>query len=90
MIHSPASVPIGNETDMTRDIIFRHCTVSLTERYFPPIEAIASTYNPGFPFYFPIGDSTPPIAAAAIFFCIRSGAKEPDASGMAFARTQRP
>jgi hypothetical protein len=25
MIHSPASIPIGNETDVTRDIIFRHC-----------------------------------------------------------------
>ena len=40
MIHSPASIPIGNETDVTRDIIFRHCTVSLTELYFPQIEAI--------------------------------------------------
>jgi hypothetical protein len=40
MIHSPASIPIGNETDVPRDIIFRHCTVSLTERYFPQIEAI--------------------------------------------------
>jgi hypothetical protein len=37
MIHSPASIPIGNETDVTRDIIFRHCTGSLTELYFPPI-----------------------------------------------------
>src|ERR1035437_3129774 len=40
MIHSPASIPIGNETDGTRDNIFRHCTRSLTELYFPPIEAI--------------------------------------------------
>jgi hypothetical protein len=40
MIHSPASIPIGNETDVTRDIVFRHCTGSLTELYFLPIEAI--------------------------------------------------
>jgi len=40
MIHSPASIPIRNETDVTRDIIFRHCTGSLTEIYFPPIETI--------------------------------------------------
>jgi hypothetical protein len=39
-IHSPASIPIGNKADVTRDIIFRHCTVSLTELYFPLIEAI--------------------------------------------------
>src|ERR1039457_4959804 len=28
MIHSPASISIGNETDVTRDIVFRHCTGS--------------------------------------------------------------
>src|SRR5664279_2090806 len=37
MIHSPASISIGNETYVTGDIIFRHCTTSLTELYFPPI-----------------------------------------------------
>jgi hypothetical protein len=35
MFHSPASIPIGNETDVARDIIFRHCGGSLTELYFP-------------------------------------------------------
>jgi hypothetical protein len=25
MIHGPAAISIGNETDVTRDIIFRHC-----------------------------------------------------------------
>jgi hypothetical protein len=39
-IHSPASIPIGNETDVLRDIIFRHYTGSLSKLYFPPIEAI--------------------------------------------------
>jgi hypothetical protein len=38
---------------------------------------------PEFPFCFPGDDSIPPVAAAAIFFCIRSRAKEPDAPGSA-------
>jgi hypothetical protein len=25
MIHGPATIAIGNETNVTRDIIFRHC-----------------------------------------------------------------
>jgi hypothetical protein len=35
---------------------------------------------PEFPFCFPSDDSMPPIAAAAILFCIPSRAKEPEAA----------
>jgi hypothetical protein len=52
--------------------------------------AEARTTYPGFPFCFPDDDNIPPVAAAAIFFCIRSRTKEPDAPGRAFARTKRP
>jgi hypothetical protein len=47
-------------------------------------------HNPEFPFCFPGYDSIPPIAAAAIFFRIRSNAKDPDAPGRAFAGTKKP
>lgn len=41
--------------------------------------ATATAIKLGFPFCFPGGDSIPQVVAAAIFFCISSGAKEPDA-----------
>jgi hypothetical protein len=44
----------------------------------------AGLSRPGFQSCFPGGDIITPIAAAAIFFCIRSRAKEPDAPGRAF------
>jgi len=45
---------------------------------------------PEFPSCFSGDDSIPPVAAAAMFFGIRSRAKEPNAPGKAFARTKRP
>src|SRR5664279_1096942 len=46
MIHSPASIPIGNETYVTGDIIFRHCTTSLTDALLSTdLFTIASTDN---------------------------------------------
>jgi hypothetical protein len=49
-----------------------------------------SGFQPEFPFCFPGDGSIPPVAAAAILFCIPSGAKEPDAPGRAFAGSKRP
>jgi hypothetical protein len=51
---------------------------------------LAFRYNPEFPLCFLNAGSLPPIDAAAVFFCIRSIANEPDALGRPFAGTQKP
>jgi hypothetical protein len=51
---------------------------------------LAFRYNPEFPLCFFNAGSLPPIAAAAVFFCIRSRANEPDALSRAFAGTKKP